>query len=212
VYEPYEVFAPGLDKRGWPGEERGETVVDRALAGWRFGTDWVRQMSPRAATFHVSELRGGGVRAWLVPLTATRRTAILGTWSGQAPDVLAALRDAAPLDLRRGEPGEARLSLHCDGPGLVVISQLADPQWEATWSGPGGARAAAIRPAFGRPGQGAWQAVGVPAAGEWTLRMSYHGRDVYTGLIVSALAASALAVVWVFSARAPFDPPEGERA
>ena len=94
----------------------------------------------------------------------------------------------------------------------MVISQLADPQWEATWSGPGGPRAAAIQPAFGRAGQGAWQAVEVPAAGEWTLRMSYHGRDVGTGLIVSALAASALAVVWVVSARAPTDRPEGERA
>ena len=211
VYEPAEVVALTRPGQGWPGEERGQFVDDPALAGWRFGVDWVAQSGPRAARFRVSELRGGGVQAWLVPLTPSRSGAILGTWSGQALDILAALRGAEPLDLRRGEPGSATLSLHCDGPALVMITQLADPQWEAAWSGPGGERSAAIRPAFGRPGQGAWQAVAVPGAGDWTLRVNYHGRDVGTGLIVSALAVSALAVVLVRSRGPASTRTEGER-
>ena len=94
-----------------------------------------------------------------------------------------------------------------------MITQLADPQWQALWSGPGGERPAVIRPAFGRPGQGAWQAVAVPGAGDWTLRMNYHGRDVWTGLIVSALAVLALAValVRVRCRRPAVTRSEGER-
>jgi len=193
-------------------EENGAAVSDPALAGWLFGADLVAQSGPRAAVFHVGEIEGGGTEAWLVPLTPDRSGAILGTWSGKAGDVLAALADAAPLELRRGEPGAASVALTTEGPALVLISQLADPQWEAVWTGPGGDRPALVRRAFGQPGRGAWQAVEVPGPGRWTLRLRYRASDVLTGLVVSALAAAAgLGLAWFHRRNGPIER-EGVRA
>ena len=79
----------------------------------------------------------------------------------------------------------------------VLLSQLADPQWRAVWSGPGGERPAEIQTAFRRPRQSGWQAVRVPGPGLWILRLEYSGRDVYEGLAVSALAGLAGVVAYL---------------
>jgi hypothetical protein len=87
--------------------------------------------------------------------------------------------------------------LRAEGPGKVILSQLADPQWRAVWSGPGGDRPAEIQTACRRPRQSGWQAVRVPGPGLWTLRLEYSGRDVYEGLAVSALAGLAGVVAFL---------------
>jgi hypothetical protein len=84
-----------------------------------------------------------------------------------------------------------------------VISELADPEWEAVWTGPVGDRPAVLSRAFGAPGKGAWQAVAVPGPGRWTLRMMYRGRDVTVGLAVSATAAALGALAYLRYGRGP---------
>jgi hypothetical protein len=196
VYDPSEVAE--LSRHGFdpPGVGGVERVRDPALAGWKFGADYVAQRGPAASTFLIARVLDGGVRAWLVPLTPARSAAILSERAGQpqAPEVLAALRGASPLELLRPDPERRELRVVATGPSLVVISELADPQWEAFWSGDGGDRVGEVRRAFGVAGQGAWQAVEVPGAGSWRLRLRYRARDVQLGLTVSALSLVAWAV------------------
>jgi hypothetical protein len=197
VYEPNWLVE--FD-RAWPGRSADspvELINDPALAGWRFGVDWVAQHpDPRTTTFRVTKVEGGGVEAWRIPLTSARREAILGRWSGHPSVVLDAMADAQPLPLTRADPEHCRLAVSVEGPTIVVISQLADPQWRATWSGTGGETPAMIQRAFGKPGQGAWQSVEVPGPGDWELRIEYRGDDLWQGLVVSAVALAGWVVVW----------------
>jgi len=172
------------------------TLRDPALAGWQFGSDWVAQQGPWAQTYRVARLAGGGTRAWLLNSTPGRIAATLGPWSGDPAVVLDAMREARPLDLSRPMPERRELRVRTDGPGMIVLSELADPEWRGVWSGPNGDRPAVIDRAFGRANQGAWQAVRVPGPGSWTLRLRYDGQDVRLGLAVSTLAWAAWA--WLF--------------
>jgi len=201
VFDPIEWQE--LDRLGisWPG--RLDDVRDPALAGWRFGADRVRQQGPRASTFRLVTTPGTPALGWLVPLTGGRSAAILGEWTGSPWDVLRALDDARPLDVRRPGPTRREVAFRTDAAALVVLSELADPEWRATLTGPPGTRAVAVERAFGRPNQGAWQAVKVPGPGDWTLRLNYRGRDVVHGLIVSGGAAAVLAALFVGYGRGP---------
>ena len=73
--------------------------------------------------------------------------------------------------------------MEIDGPGVVVIAQLAHPDWTGCWTGPEGERPASIVRVFG-----GWQGVLLPGNGAWTLHLEYRGEDVWTGLKVSAFA------------------------
>jgi hypothetical protein len=201
VFDPSEALDLARLKLDPPGAGRGERVSDPALARWQIGADLVAQQPPAASTFLVAPVRGGGVRAWLVPLTPARSAAILGEWSEQALDALAALRDATPLDLRRPDPERRELDVEVSGPSLVVVSELADPQWEAVWSGRDGEQQGKVLRAFGVKGEGAWQAVEVPGAGSWRLWLTYRARDVTLGLAVSAVALAGWAVAMLLSGR-----------
>ena len=52
-------------------------------------------------------------------------------------------------------------------------------------------------PAFRSRDGGAWQAIKIPEAGDWTLTMRYNGRDVYQGLGISLIAWITLAAIFV---------------
>src|SRR5262249_23076020 len=168
IYDPSEVSELTRLRVEPPGVAAGERVGDPALAGWRYGADWVEQQGPAASSFLVAPVREGAARAWLGPVAPARAAAILGEGSGRPLDVLAALRDARPLDLRRPDPEHRELRFDAEGPSLVVISELADPEWQAVWSGPGGARPAEVRRAFGVKGRGAWRALGRGGSGRPT--------------------------------------------
>lgn len=195
VFDPLE--SRELERRGnaWPGDL--QDVRDPALAGWRFGADWVAQQGAWATRFRLGTLPLAAGRAWLVPLTRERSAAILGEWSGNPAVVLNALRNARPIDDRSTDPEHVRLAFHCDGPALVVWTELADPEWRAVLRGPGGVRAVTIDRAFGRVNQGAWQAVHVPGTGDWVVRRSYRGRDVSRGFLVSGAALTVLATLFL---------------
>ena len=113
---------------------------------------------------------------------------ILESRSGDPKSVLGVLGRATPLATRAPSPERMEVEVVAEVPGLVVVSQLADPQWRARWSGREGERPATIMPVFRGDREGGWQGVRVPEPGAWTLLLEYRGRDVQEGLIVSALA------------------------
>ena len=96
----------------------------------------------RRPTFTIWRTPDPVARAWLVPLTAERRAAILGTWSG-SPCGGPAMRSIAqdPLDVRAvrpGAPGGRRSA--ATARRSSSLTELADPEWQARWTGPGGKR------------------------------------------------------------------------
>ncbi len=73
----------------------------------------------------------------------------------------------------------------------VIVSQLADPQWQARWIGLDGQGEydGPILPTFRKGGEpGGWQRVEVPGPGRWTLRLNYDAHDVAEGMAISIIA------------------------
>ncbi|MCA1686911.1 MAG: hypothetical protein LC745_13270, partial [Planctomycetia bacterium] len=166
--------------------------------------DWVGQQGRWAGTFGIARPPRRSPRAWLVPLTDRPSAAILGTWSGDPLDVLGALKDASPLDVRPVNPEQRVIRCRPAGSSLVLVSELADPQWEAELQDSGGARRVEpVLRAFGRPNQGAWQAVRVSGPGDWTLRLTYRARDVDQGLFISGGALTLLTALFLRFGREP---------
>jgi hypothetical protein len=189
VLDPSETMAAGrFSWQGLPGWSSRVSVHDPALAGWLYGTDWVAERDRRLATFTLWQPGPSAARAWLVPLTAGRSATILEASTGEPDAVLGVLETAEPLAIRLARPEQLELTLESRGPAVVVLSQLADPQWRGRWLGTSGTRPAAIAQGFARPHELGWQAVTVPGPGRWTLRMEYQARDVQVGLIVSGLS------------------------
>ena len=182
-----------------PGWSSGETIQDPALAGWLYGTDWVAGLGPGAATFTLWRPEAVAARAWLVPLTSDESPTILETAKGEPDVVLRVFQSAKPLAIRSPRPERLDVTVEAGGPAALVVTQLADPQWQARWIGPDGReRPAAIVPVFVRPGEHGWQAVTLPGPGRWTLQMEYVARDVQLGLIVSGLSFLVLIGLGVF--------------
>jgi hypothetical protein len=180
-----------------------ESVHDPVLAGWLYGTDWVAQKDTAASTFGLWRPAETSPRGWLVPLTGATESTILGEWSGDPRDVLNALETARPIEVHASDPEHRELSVDTEQPSLVVLSELADPQWQPVWSDTSGeSRPAIVERAFGLPNQGAWQAVRVPGPGRWTLRLEYNARDVYEGLFMSGVAVAVTAFLAIRYGRA----------
>ena len=70
-------------------------------------------------------------------MTSGRIAAILKSSAGDPGDVLAVLDDALPLEIRLARPERLELDVRAEGPAVVIVSQLADPQWRAHWEGRG---------------------------------------------------------------------------
>jgi hypothetical protein len=106
---------------------------------------------------------------------------------------------ARPLVIQGERPERLEIEVEADdSPAVVVVSQLADPAWQARWKDGGGSRKAVITPVFRHPIQGAtgWQSVAVTEPGRRTLTLEYPGYDVYEGLAVSGLAWQAAALIF----------------
>ncbi len=140
---------------GWAGREE---VRDPALAGWLHGKDWVARQGPKVSTFTVWRPQAEPAKAWLVPLTSSRGMMILESSSGDPKSVLGVLGRAAPLAARVPSPERMEVEVVAEGPALVVVSQLADPQWQARWLGRGAERPATIMPVFRGDREGAGRA------------------------------------------------------
>jgi hypothetical protein len=115
--------------------------------------------------------------------------------------VFEAMKDATPVEVGSSDPEHRSISLHAEGEALLVLSQLADPQWEGEWLGHEGSTKAEPLRAFGRPNEGAWQAFRLPGNGDWTLRLVYRAHDVRQGLWFSAISASIFGACFVVFGR-----------
>jgi hypothetical protein len=201
LLDPFDILQLKGSPPELPGWEVRETLHDTALAGWLYSPAWVAQQGARATKFSFVRPQYTPAVAWLVPLTIERRAEILESRSSQTERVLNTLRDAAPLVVERASPAQLHVTLDVSGPAIVVVSQLADPQWRARWVGPEGERKATIQPIFAVGNDVGWQAVEVPGAGRWTLRMDYEARDVRFGLGLSAIAWAIGVLVFVLTDR-----------
>jgi hypothetical protein len=204
VLTPFDTFPTAQSTPPPPAWEARETILDPSLAGWLFGTDWTAREGPRIARFTLWRPPGPAARAWLVPLTAGHPPEILESWSGDPAPVIDLIGRSEPLVIATKRPEQLEIDVKAEGPALVLVSQLADPQWQAHWQGPAGTQPATIAPVLRRAGPGGWQAVKVPGPGRWTLRLEYSARDVRDGLAVSGVA-------WVLGFAAFFGLGRGKR-
>jgi hypothetical protein len=175
-----------------------EAIDDPALAGWLFGSDWIR--SPRGKAFTTfllwrPDVRSG--RAWLVPQQAFVPPHSL---AGEPSSVLRVLQNAEPLEDSSSRPDERTMQVKATQRGVVILAQLFYPEWRAWWEGSGGTQPAEIERAFD-----GWQAVRMPEPGTWTLRMQYAGDDVHQGLAFAGIAwglfVLAFLLMWAIQAR-----------
>jgi hypothetical protein len=137
-------------------------------------------------------------------LTAVTRPAMLDSWTGDVAALLNLFDRTRPLAFESISPGRANVKVEADGPGWVIVSQLADPEWTAAWDlgskeNPG--EVVEILPTFRRrPSDGGWQRIRVYGTTERTLELTYRGNDVLAGLWISAVAWLAwgigLVVLW----------------
>jgi hypothetical protein len=195
VFDPIETVR-AIGPEGLP--EGCDTLVDRALGGWLYGSDLVA-LDENLARFTVWKPSQPTGRAWLVPLTAARSKAILDSWSGDPAEIVALLARAKPISVRSERPERLEIEVEADAdPAVVIISQLADPAWRALWRDGGESRPAVITPVFRHPIQGStgWQSVAVPESGRRILTLEYPGYDVQVGLAVSGLAWLAAALIF----------------
>lgn len=202
VLDPFETLQTQSTPPQVPRWEVHEALDDATLAGWLYSAAWVEQQGPRATRFSLLRSQDTPALAWLVPLTPGRAAEILDSDASQIEHVRSALRDAAPLPVERVSPTQVKATLDVSGPALIVVSQLADPQWRARWVGPGGERDVSIQPVFGTGDDVGWQAVETPGpTGRWTLRLDYEARDVRLGLIVSAIAWGLGVLIYILTSR-----------
>jgi hypothetical protein len=173
------------------GEDESETLDDPTLAGWIFGPEWGSEQGTWSSLFRILHPESDPHRAWFIPLTAVTRPAMLETWAGDIGPLLELFDRASPL--REGSRGTRFMDVAVDTDtfGWVIITQLADPQWRARWSGRTGQGElpAEILPTFRRSAsEGGWQRVRVPGPGSWTLHLEYVASDVSQGLAISSVS------------------------
>ena len=195
------IFEP-MDPRSVEAVGPVERIADPALASWIYGGRW--SASPEGARFRTFTLwrpNAEPSRAWFVAPGGRGGEALEPT--SDPARILSVNGHARPLAVRSDVPERLDLSVASDGPGTVILSQLDDPEWSASLDGPGGRRPAPIRPIFGTREAGAWQAVDIPGAGSWGVRLRYEGRAARVGMKVSALACLLWLVAFALPGRAP---------
>jgi hypothetical protein len=194
-----------------------QTIDDAALASWQFEPSWLAAQGSWARRFTIWHTPERTARAWLVRETDVLRPQVLDEWSGDPREILSILDRAQPLASESSRPEEWTIPVKADEPSWVILSQLADPEWQARWVGPDRPMRLEqdILPTFRRAGEtGGWQRVKVPAPGCWTLRLEYDARDVAEGLAISTLAwmswTVAAVATGIAAARARFIPRLGQ--
>jgi hypothetical protein len=202
VLDPVETALARLQAPVAGNEEEEETLEDPALAGWVFGPSWRSEQGAWSARFRIIHAQTEPARAWFLPLTAVPVPAMLDSWSGELEPLLDLFDRARPLPAESLSSQRVDVGVKCAEPGWVIVSQMADPQWQAGWTSESGYdRAPAILPTFRRKeSDGGWQRVRVPGPGRWTLHLEYVARDVQQGLAISAAAWLAWGLLLVGSA------------
>jgi hypothetical protein len=107
--------------------------------------------------------------------------------------------------LRTEVPERLEIAINTDGPAIVLITQLDDPEWHARLIGPDGERSTRVDRLFGDRLAG-WQGVDIPRSGRWRLILTYQGRGALRGLAISVVAWSAWVLAyWWFGRKSRSD-------
>ena len=208
IFDPSESLEITNKGGHWPDWSHLETIRDPSLAGWVYGADWVSQQEGRVENFRLARIGGPGHFAWMLPAKTSVLDKARNDWSGNPADIVSTLRTAVPISASALSEGEWELVLPAlpdhaaNEPRLIVICQLADPQWEATLNG----RPISTFRAFGIAGQGAWTGIVLPDNREERLRLRYDGRDIREGWMISAVAVLIWGGALLRSARTKKEP------
>jgi hypothetical protein len=171
-------------------------IDDPALACWLFGRSWIDEHGSWSSRFRIVRPVEEPHRAWLLPLTAVTSPAMLDDWDGNPGPLLELFDQASPLRAEARSSQRLEVTVEGSAGDWVIVTQLADPQWQARWtSRDGQGDRAEILPTFQREQSlGGWQRVQVPGTGRWTLHLEYVASDVTRGLIISGVSW----LVWGF--------------
>jgi hypothetical protein len=197
VLDPIEVAAESRQSGPAPLDQNSTAIDDPALAGWIHGPSWAREQGSWAVRFRVIHPVAAPVRAWFVPLTAIARPEMLDSWNGDVEALLKVFDAATPLESASDSPLRLDVAVEVESPGWVIVTQLADPQWQARWSGAGAEYAPGEVLATFRRGRtdGGWQRVRVPEPGRWVLHLDYVATDVRQGMLITAVALPLWVIV-----------------
>ena len=168
-----------------------EVIDDPLLAISLFDSAWVAEQGRWTRRFAIWRSETPAARAWFVPDADATEALLLDDWSGDPRHILNVLRDARPLSAESRTPEECTIRIEATESGWVIVSQLADPQWQARWINLEHPRMTQpdIRPAFRKAGENSgWQCIRIPGAGRWTLGLQYEANDVAIGFLISFIA------------------------
>jgi hypothetical protein len=208
VLDPFESAPSSPSGQRLPGWADREIIRDPALAGWLYGTDWVAEQGPRGSTFTLWRPVADAAQAWFIASSASESEELSKSSSSRPGRILNALAGAEPVPVKRTVPERLEATIDARGPGILIVAQLADPQWKAKWTGPSETQAAEVRRVFEGPLEVGWQAIDVPGPGRWTLQMEYDARDVRQGLAISTAAWLFWALGWVVARQRAKSVPE----
>lgn len=189
VLDPFELAemqARPEPLRGW---SRLETLDDPNLAGWLYGTDWVKQASQRATRFGLLWPDQPTAPWRLVPRSLpqeeSRLLNLLSLPEHSQPEGILQVESVTP---ERVELDIAAVDL---SDRQILAMQLYHPQWLAIWSGSSGERTKRVAEFSNR-----WQSW-IPPDGlsdVHHVRLQYQPTSEHAGQLVSAVSW----VVWLF--------------
>jgi hypothetical protein len=189
VLDPTEAAAERLRSGSAPSEQKPEIIEDPALARWMLGSSWVKGEGAWSTRFGIIQPELEPHRAWFVPLTAVDERAMLRSWNGDTEWILDLFGRALPLHANLSSSSTLKVDVDASSPGWVIVTQLADPQWQAHWVGQDGQGEfpAVLEQTFGcEASELGWQRAEVPSHGRWTLHLNYDARDLRHGWFISA--------------------------
>lgn len=164
--------------RWQPQNARIEEIDDPTLWAW-LTTSAVANRS-KNARFGLVILDNPVARAWRVPGTIQIK---------QAGFVENMVGVAQPLKVQRESPEKLNIRLKTDSAEYWVISQWADPSWQANLRNDEGKEARVEIIAL----DGGWQAIAIPGPGTWTLGLFYIPA-MFGYLLVFSAAGWAIAI------------------
>ena len=97
-------------------------------------------------------------------------------------------------------PEHAEVELTAEKNQRVVISNLWDPEWAATFeSSDGKLISVPVESQFDPTKRGGWQSIVVPGSGHWKLHLSYQGKSARTGQWISIASWLGWLCLWFYS-------------
>ncbi len=170
----------------WPGADRRvPNVRDEALTRWLYGEAGATMLGASGASYSLWEPTPTPVLAWFLPDRDGVVDRVLRP--GDEPSwVLSATSGAQAVGWSSRVPEEVTISASVDSTGLLLLTMLDDPEWEATASREGGAPVVLpIARAFASEKGAGWMAVRLAEPGRWEVRLRYRGDLAATGRKIS---------------------------